>query len=466
MERAVVRPTANQLNEIANEYNLKGDIEAARHHYCAALAIDPANPAALVNLSVIYSHQGKFAAAISMAKKAIAVAPLNGNFWNNLGNYLMLNRDFSEAEAALNHALILTPMNIDTLYNLALLYHRQQDTESAIVCLRKCMDLGQVGPGAWRDLAHMQLKLGENLQEALRMFEMRWTELPHLPAWDYHIPEWQGEDLKGKRVLFHAEQGYGDTLMCARFYRNLRARGADVVMSVQDALIPLFQSQLWVTEVSSIVSLSEEEARAFHFQTPHFSAMRWLGTEWDNIDPAPYIIPPEIWTPEVDKSLFNVGICWASGKRNNFNDFLRRVSPLSDWLPLTETLGTRFYSLQKEAGSEDVEDIGADGLIEDRAQGFIDWSHTAAFISKLDLIISVDTAVAHLAGAMGKPVWMISQYTPCWRWQKIREGSGLPWYNSMRIFTQSDPKSWKEPLAQCRNLLQQNLIQEKQKRAA
>ena len=139
---------------------------------------------------------------------------------------------------------------------------------------------------------------------------------------------------------------------------------------------------------------------------------------------------------------------------------------MKNWLQLFDVPGVVLHSLQAGPDELDIERLNASALIENPISNFNDWADTAAFVSKLDLVISVDTAVAHLSAALGKPTWMLAQHMHCWRWWDIANGTGAPWYNSMRILRQRDPNSWMELLTTCRDWLREEVRQDLRTKAA
>jgi tetratricopeptide (TPR) repeat protein len=436
--------SAAELNNRGAEHSVRGENEGARLSYLAALNIDPNNTYALANLGNELSRENKLSVAETIYQKLVALDPLNGNHWNNLGNVLTRLDKFESAFAAFEKAKESISHSPGLWHNQGLLFYRKHDYKSALRCFEQCEALGGGSLSLQNDVAHALLALG-NLPSALENYEARWNSLPHLPAWDFHIPEWRGEDLAGKRLLLHVEQGYGDTIMTLRFISNLTALGADVVLAVPDDLARLCEAQDWTC--TNLFELNESNTKQFDFHSPFYSAMRWLGIELNDIDPSPYISVPPISVPTFAKDkTFNVGICWASGRRGNTHDWRLRHAPLELWLPMMSSPDIQFWSLQKGPDASDIQTLGLEALIKDPTYAFDDWAATAAFISELDLVISVDTALVHLAGALGLPCWMLSQFSNCWRWWNIDEGSGRPWYDSVEIIRQNAPGDWKSQL--------------------
>lgn len=446
--------SADSLNRLGTELQLRGDEEGARVHYLAALHLDPHFVPAMVNLATILSNRNQLSAAAAIMAQVAALVPGEPKALSNLGNLLTRLERYDEAEPVLRRAAEISPDDTAVWHNLLLLAHRMGDHDLALDYMDRLLALGADTPAVRNDRAHLLLAAGR-LREALVDYEARWHTLAHLESWDFHIPEWKGEDLSDKHILVHHEQGFGDTIMTARFLRLLAERAKRVTFGLPPALLALFDQQQWPIDTISIPDMTEEQARHFDLQSPLWSAVRWLGIEQRDINGKPYLRAPDLVVPPVlSKPALNVGICWASGKRGTQMDWRRRVSPLRLWLRLAEVPGVHLWSLSYEAEARaEIEELGAEAIVNDRTRALSSFADTAAFVSQLDLVISVDTAAAHLAAAMGVETWMLSQYTPCWRWWSIADGSGAPWYDSMRILRQPNPSDWDAQLSTCADWL-------------
>ena len=448
-------PTADDLNNSGLGFMLQGQHDAAQFHFNAALRISPFHVPSLANAVVNLGRLEKLVAATAYARRILTILPNDGGQWCNLSNLLLRQGQHVEAEAAAKKACELSPENPSVWRNYAIIAYQMGNHIEASKHLETVMALGQRNPEVLNDLAHIYLARG-HLKKALELYENRWERMVHLKSWDFYIPEWTGQNLAGKRILFHGEQGMGDTIMTARFWQHLQNRGARVTIGIPNQeLVSLFEHQDWDCEIVHIDSLSENSAKLFDFQSPMYSAMRHLKVEMGDIDPAPYMTAPEITTVPAKKGFFNVGICWGSGKRNNELDWRRRYAALENWLDLASIPGVYLWSLQKGEDADDIQRLDVEGLVDNSfISGVTEWAETAAFISKLDLVISVDTAIVHLAGAMGVPCWMLAQHTPCWRWWDIENNSGKPWYDSVSIFKQHEYEGWKYQLEHIRQVLQ------------
>lgn len=428
---------ANSLNDKGALLSIQGDKEGARLHFVAALKVDPNNLFALGNLGVLANDQNDLPMGRVCFERLIRLDPHNGNHWSNLGNTCTRMGDYAEAEEYLNRAKLLIPESQAVWQNFMILFYQAKRYDEAIEAYERCHALGNTSENLKNDLAHVYLAKGD-LPRAFELYEARWEKLIHLPPWDFHIPEWKGEILHGKKILVHGEQGFGDTIMCLRFVDDLIAEGAEVVIAVPKSLIRLCEWQ----DFTAIDIMTIENLDGFDFHTPMYGMMRWLKIEKENISGETYLRTLEDSPIQTYSDKFNIGICWASGSRGGELDWRRRVAPLKDWLELCQATDTKIWSLQKSNEEIDIGNLGFECFIEDQTSKLKDWADTAAFINELDLIITVDTAIAHLAGALGKRVIMLVQFVPCWRWWNLKQGSGLPWYNSMKIIEQENNGDW------------------------
>jgi tetratricopeptide (TPR) repeat protein len=446
-------PSALDLTCTGIVLHQKGDKFGARLHYLAALREDPKCLPALQNLGQLANDANELDSALAFTHKILHQCPNDGAQWSNLGNLLMRAERYDEATMAMERAAALIPDVPATWHNYALLHLRKRNYESALECINRAWRMGVRGLTIQNDKAHVLLHLGR-LNDALPLYEARWDRLNHLPPWDFHIPEWQGEDLTNKSLLVHAEQGFGDSIMWLRFAKSIKCGRLTIG-------VPRCMESLAVElglNVLAIEDMDDETMKDFDFQSPMYSALRWLGVERSHITGDRYIrIFPE--RTSLDEKL-RIGICWASGRRNSEHDWRGRYSDLGNWLELATVPGVELVSLQQGRDANDIAERRAEGLIDDTEINLAkDWLATAKIIADLDLIVTVDTAVAHLAGAMGKPTWMLSQYTNCWRWWDIENGTGRPWYNSMRILRQPTPGDWKTLLKTCVDNLRQRGVE-------
>lgn len=291
--------------------------------------------------------------------------------------------------------------------------------------------------GAFFNLAVAELLLG-NFEEGWKRYEKRWLRTDH-PSRTFSKPLWLGaESLAGKTILLHAEQGYGDTIQFCRYAALAANRGATVVLEVQEPLVGLIRS----LPITCSVIAQGERLPDFDFQCPLMSLPLAFRTSLDNI-PAdvPYLHPDvenrRVWRRRLGKkSRARVGLCW-SGAPGHHNDRNRSI-PAHLLTTLLEQ-DCDYHSVQKGIREEDLAFLTASKVIphDNHVHNFLD---TASLVSEMDVIICVDTAVAHLAGALGKPVWILLPFVPDFRWLLEREDS--PWYPTARLFRQDAPGNW------------------------
>lgn len=443
--------TPDELCDRAAQLRVEGQTDEAFQLYLRALTVDPDHLVTMANLRDLLTGRRQYATALGLARRLVEAAPLDGVQWDRLASvYMSLDR-FDEAAGAVEKALELAPDNPVHWHQGALLAHRLGNSAESLAMIQRAFELNPYGIDLKLDYAHFLLSAGEDLATALEAYEVRWEKLLHLPPWDLHLPEWKGEPLVGKRVLFHSEQGLGDAIMMARFARDLAAAGASLVgLALPFPLTRLFQAQRWPgVRVVDIDVLDRDD---WDLHTPMFSAFRHLKLTRRDIGPSPYLTAPKIVVPPLPAGL-RVGICWASG-RWNIDTGLRRLAPLG---LLVEELGSlpgvRLVSLQQGGDERDIAVLGAEALIANPMPACDDFAATAAVIAQLDAVVTVDTAVLHLAAAMGRPTFMLCQFTRCWRWWNMSTGSGLPWYETISAAKQTIPNDWRGPVAASRSWL-------------
>ena len=411
------------LNNLGVIHLLQNDLDGAAALYQAALTIQPAFPEALSNLGVILGLKGDLDGAILHCQKALALRKDCPEALNDLGIALKDAKRFEEAVAAYKEALRLVPDNAEVHKNLAL----------------ALLALGRFDEG-WRE------------------YEWRWKSKQQSHAFrDFARPEWQGEAGEGRTLLIHAEQGFGDTLQFCRYVPLAKERGFHVVMEVPPSLKRIIHS---LDGVEKVVATGDV-LPPFDLHCPMMSLPLAFRTTLETI-PArlPYLSPDPAdsakWRDRVtalENDALKVGLVWAGGSRAHLHspdliaaDRKRSVAP-EVLAPLMDVPDVQFFSLQKEG----TRATDAFHLIDWMADCH-DFADTAALIMNLDLVISVDTAVAHLAGALGKQVWLLNRFNSCWRWLAQRDDS--PWYpGTLRLFHQKEMGNWDEVILRVRAAL-------------
>lgn len=420
-----------------------------------ALVWRPAHARTLNNLANVVAEQGRTDMALRLVRAAVRVDDATAEIHCNLGLILWQAGLWTQAADQCRRALVLRPDQPDALNGLGIVLTDQGRLTAAAATYRGAI---AVRP----DFAKAHFNLGLALLAAGIMpegwdeFEWRWLGSRTLRPLSFAQPAWDGCQLAGESVLLYAEQGYGDAIQFVRFVPLVAARGATVILEVPPALVRLFSA---IGAVARVVAPGERRP-PFQFQLPLMSVPRVLGLGLGDI-PAniPYVFPPAdggsavgptgSLIPGLDgldpsKPGIIVGLVWAGDPRPddsvaNAKD-RRRSLALVRLLPLLSMASFQFVSLQMGEAARQLMDIPEDLRPRDVTQGIGDFADTARLLTAVDLVITVDTAVAHLAGALGRPVWILSRYDACWRWLRDRDDS--PWYPQARVFRQDIPGDW------------------------
>src|SRR5260221_9466139 len=320
--------------------------------------------------------------------------------------------------------------------------------EEAISSYRRAVECDPTYVDAHLNRAFAELALG-NYKEGWEEFEWRWKS-NQLPERGLRIKPWTGQNLKDKTLLIYAEQGFGDALHFVRYASMVKTEfGGRILVEVRPPLTRLMKSVDGIDDVITYGELVPEQE--IDYMIPMMSLPRIFGTTVDTIPwHGPYFhadaFRAALWKENL-KPLppgLKIGVCWAGQSRPGrpHADAVdrKRSTSLTAFAPLAEVPGISWVSLQKGIPRSQIEQPPAGMTIGDWTDDLYDFYDTAALIECLDLVISVDTAVVHLAAAMGKPTWLLSRWDGCWRWLGTRSGS--PWYPSLRQFCQAAPNDW------------------------
>jgi len=410
-------------------------VEAARR----ALALDPGMGMAHSNLGVALYELKDYEGAMLAHRAAVAAEPDFAEAHSNLGNALHGLRRYDEAIAAYRQALELKPDFADALANLGTTLHHSGAFDEGIATLRHAIALASQHANAHSGLGILLLMrgdLGEGWDEyewRLRSSERTGPRFPERP--------WQGESLAGKHIYVQAEQGFGDTLQFARYIPLLAARASRVTLRVHQQIVTLLRESL-----PGITVLGDRgDPLPFDCDTAFLSLPRLFRTRLETI-PAdtPYLrVPPEAarqWRTRLAAMAgLKIGLVWA-GNPEHSND-ARRSLDLALLGLLLAVPGTSFASLQVGQRAADLKkQKRGKKTIDDLSPQLPDFEATAGAVAALDLVITVDTSVAHLAGGLGKPVWVLLPWVTDWRWMLEREDN--PWYPTMRLFRQTQGEDW------------------------
>ncbi|MBV8889387.1 MAG: tetratricopeptide repeat protein [Alphaproteobacteria bacterium] len=428
---ALVPDCADAHYNLGNALAALGDKAGAAERFRAALALRPDFADAHVNLGLMLFDAGDYAEAANCYCRALALDPGHAIAHNNLGNVQARRGDLIAATESLERAIRLGPGYIAPRINLGNVILERGAPETALACYESALRLAPDHVEAHQNLGLVRLLLGDF---AGGWPEWRWPR-PVPPR--FVQPEWRGEPLGGAAILLHAEQGFGDILHFVRYVPLVAARGGRVILEVPPELLCL----LGGIEGAERVIACGEPLPDFAWHCSLLSLPLAFGTELSTI-PArvPYIETPapsgRILPPAPDR--LRVGLVWAGRPQHNRDRY--RSLPLAALAPLGRVDGVSFHSLQKGEAAQQIAQHGPALRLDDLGDRLHDFTDTAAAIAGLDLVISVDTAVAHLAGALGKPVWLMLSWIPDWRWLMDREDS--PWYPTARLFRQPAYGDW------------------------
>lgn len=409
-----------------------------------ALRIDPTHKPALYDLGLMYREKGDYAQSEKFMQRAAAYANAHGEsrFEAELQRAVALFKQdrLPEAERWFHRAGLLNPNDPRPFINVAMIYRTWGHLAAAEKWLRQAIAVSPESAEAHWNLANLLLVKGE-LTEGFAEYEWRFRR-PGRGAREVAIARWAGEPLAGKTILLLAEQGLGDVIHFSRFVPDFAARGARVVLEVHPGLETLLAT---VPGISEIITLGSALPAA-DFYCPMMSAAHVLGITLETIPaPIPYVsVPSSAKAPKLLGEGLRVGIVWRGNPKHE-NDQFRSV-PLSTLEPILRVQGATFYSLQVGQGLDEIERLPPEIQIRDLRAELTDFATTAAVIAQLDVIITVDTAVAHLAGALGKTVFVLIARGNDWRWMHGRADS--PWYPSLRLYRQVPHREWGGPVRQ------------------
>lgn len=407
-----------------------------------ALSLKPDYAEAMALLSVALQSKGLISEALPFARAAVSLAPASAAAQHALGRVLAEADDTDdEAIACFRRAIAIEPAAPDAYNALANVLQRHGKYAEAIAIYERCLLVRSDHAPAYWNKSLALLSIGE-FARGWAEYEWRWhckDLVPH-PR-QFQKPRWDGTALGGRTLLLHAEQGFGDTNQFVRYAPLAAATGGKVILECPGELLRLLES---VPGIAQVVRAGDPLPH-FDVQLPLMSAPLVFGTSLETIPgKVPYLfVPPsraKVWAARVDayKGL-KVGIAWA-GRPEHKND-RRRSIPLRRFVELARLPGARLFSLQMGAAATELAEEATYGII-DLTDKIVAFADTAALVSSLDLVITVDTAVAHLAGAMGKSAWVVLQPGSDWRWLIDRNDS--PWYPTTRIVRRNICEPWRE----------------------
>jgi lipoprotein NlpI len=435
-----------------------GNRAEAESVFRAILARDPNHAEALHLLGVLAADADQPDLAIDLIRRAIAIRPDVAGYHSNLGSALRDAGRLDEAVESCRRAIAINPRHAKAHFNLGQSMRDLDRIDEAIAMFEQAIALDPNYARAHYALGLMLLLKGE-LARGFGEYEWRWRrDNFRSPKRNFTQSQWDGSAMPDKTVLLHAEQGLGDALQFVRYAPQVAQRVGSVIVECQAPLVRLFKT---VGGVSDVIA-NGESLPPFDLHLPMLSLPLAMGTTRIEQIPrhVPYLRADEhdvaAWAQRIADvhGRFKVGLVWAGNPQHQF-DHLRSIA-IEKLAPLAAGKDVSLISLQKDrpadATSPPFELI-------DHTSELRDFADTAALIANLDLVISVDTSVAHLAGAIGKPVWTLLASSPDWRWMLDREDS--PWYPSMGLFRQRVRGDWDEVISRVAAALIERASQER-----
>jgi tetratricopeptide (TPR) repeat protein len=478
-QRAIeINPTVPDFHSnLGNAMRIAGRIGESISACRRAIELKPDLAEAHNNLGISLRENKQLDESIQEYRTAIGLRPGFAEAFNNLGHSLSLAKRFDEAIVAYEESLRLQPNLLEAANNLATTLADVGRIEEAIALLRRVMQMDGRFADAYSNLGLLLATLGRT-EEALvmsrravalvpnhagyhwnlaldllsqgmyaegwREFEWRWLwkDFP-TPRRAFAEPIWRGEDLNGRTILLHAEQGLGDSIQFARYAPMVAQRGGEVLLNCARELAALFRSN---PDLGQVIEGAEPRP-SFDFHCPLLTLPLVFRTELKSIPASvPYLKPdPQVvakWKTRLESvaDKRKIGLVWA-GSPTHPKDWQRSMN-LASFLPLTQIPGIALVSLQKGPAADQTKQLGSWPELIDFTSELDNFAETAGLVANLDLVIGVDTSVIHLAGAMGKPVWVLIGRVFDWRWLREREDS--PWYPTARIFRQKSFGDWNE----------------------
>jgi tetratricopeptide (TPR) repeat protein len=463
--------------KLAFEMHNAGRVEEAETLCRALEQIQPKNSQLLFLLGMVLHKTHQDEEAIKWLSSATQYEPGSARIFNGLGCAYQGLQDHAQAALAFEKALALDPKSADSYYNLGKSYYRLEQIEPAAEMFRRAVDIQPRDSASWNNLGKCLKELNRlddsisaydralaikpdyalarygraislltagRLAEGFQEYELRWHSMTPRK---FPQPAWQGERAPGKTLFVHAEQGFGDAIQMVRFIALARERVGHVILECRPELNSLFR----YSKCADTVIPYGAAIPPFDYFIPTSSLPRALDVTLETIpNQTPYLDAPALEGLPAQSGQLKVGLAWT-GNPHHHQDAARSI-PLQELAPILQTPAVAFYSLQQSLPPSD-EPYGRSLLNLNSNLIFRDFLDTASTITALDLVITVDTAVSHLAGALGKPVWTLVQHSPDWRW--LLDRADTPWYPTMQLFRQVERNRWNFPVRRIARALRQ-----------
>ncbi len=443
-----------------------------------AVRLHPVQAQFQYNLGVVYGALRRTDAALAAYREAARLEPTHASAWLNLGNGLLENDRLDEAIAAYQQHLQVKPNDAAATLALAIALYSARRFDLAKPHYERSVALASADARAHWEYAHWLLMTG-NFERGWEEYEYRFDAVgSNVWNYPYPFPRWEGEPLAGKTIILHGEQGLGDEIMFASIYAEVIAEAHHAIICCQPHLAPLFRTSFPGATIHDQLRADEDAwtrrpvpwlntTAPIHYQVPFGSLPRLRRRSRDSFPPLQGYLKADaakvaVWAGKLGHvSGKRVGLCWAANPAIQDAVAARRSRKKSLVLqvlePLLDASGMQFVSLQTWEAARQVADAapGTRARILDVSGDLQDFSDTAALMMNLDLIITVDTSVAHLAGALGRPVWILLPWQADWRWHD--HGDACEWYPSARLFRQPGLNDWDAVVAQVRKELRREV---------
>lgn len=442
------RQLVSDSSEAALQCLKKGDAQGAEQLYRKILEQEPDNVLVWKNLGNALLKQARFTEAATCYHQALALDPHYAVAYYNLGVLFHEQRHYAEAIVHYQQAIQLDPTDAAPHVNLAVILEEQGQFDSALLHYQQAAVLDPECAEIHWNQALILLRHGD-WQYGWEKYEWRWR-LADARVRSFPQPQWDGNCLNGKTTLLYAEQGFGDTIQFIRYVPLVVQRGGRVIVECPAPLLRLLST---MTEIEQLIPIGTD-LPPFDVQSPLLSLPRLFGTTPTTIPaPVPYLFlldQAAVTLEAYPNTQLKVGIVWSgklSYEKNHYRSF--SVDQFADLFSLP---GVAFYSLQKGDPESQLATLPPHLPLQNLSPQLQDFADTAAAIGQLDLVITVDTSVAHLAGALGCPVWVLLSHVADWRWLLDRTDS--PWYPTMRLFRQASLGDWAEVMTRVKAALQ------------
>lgn len=423
--------------------------EEASKLYTKILEINPNEDRVYHFMGIMANQLGNQDKAIKFIKKAIEINPI-ASYYKDIGDIYFDNYNIPEVINSYTNAINLNTTEIEVYHNLALAYWYIRNFDKAFSLITQLIQSCPDYIDAQFTLGNFLLQL-QNFDEGWKYYELRFCKSENVEIPKANKPKWNGESLAGKTIYVFTEQGYGDSIQFVKYLPLLKEMGAEIIFKPRNTLYSLFKDNLpGIKIISEDIS---DDLLEYDFYIPLLSIP---GIIWKQnkafLSGAKYLkantIKAEAYKRQYfENDIFKIGIFWK-GNPNRDKD---RFVPIEHFFEIAKIENIKLYALQKGDGCEDLNKIPEGLEIINLGETFNDFCDSASAIENLDLIITTDSSIAHLAGALGKPVWILLSYTPEWRW--FLEGEETIWYNSAKLFRQEKIGCWNKVFETIKNEL-------------